>query len=325
MRVLITGVAGSTGSIAAELLCSMDDVEMVVGLDNMFNGDMNNLASLKDNKKFYFHKADVLDKDMMEAIFTQAKPTHVIHCAAWVHTDHFYNSVHDVYRNNVEGTEIIFSIAARHGVQRLLNASTSEAYGHMSQFPGAPTDRVTFDSPMMSKRWSYAIGKLMGEHLGIWYGENSSMEVVSMRYGNIYGARDIFSTHLVPWVVRSAINNKSVVLTAGSDRRMRSFVHSRDAADATVKALLSGINGHVYACGGKEEDTVENIAKRILSLMGEDSIPVLIGDDIRAGDPDRRLLDTYELTFDTGWEQKVSLDEGLLEVIELIRNDIDPS
>ena len=325
MKILITGAAGSTGSIAAQLLAVMPDVEMIVGVDNMFNGDMDNLWSLKDDPKFYLEVADILDKTRMFEIFQNGQFTHVIHAAAWVHTDHFYNSVYDVYKNNVEGTEIILALAEQFKVKRFLNCSTSEAFGHMESFPGSPFARSSFDSPMTSKRWSYAVGKLMCEHLAIDYDGKSPMTVVSMRYGNIYGKRDLKSTHLVPWVIRSAIQNKSVVLTAGSQSRMRSFINADDAASATVQALLYGIGGMVYACGGKEEDTVANIARRILGLMGMEGVPVLIGTEHRAGDPDRRLLDTTLLEKDTGWMQTVSLDAGLLQVIELIRDELDPS
>lgn len=323
MKVLITGAAGSTGSIAAEMLVIGYGAE-VVGIDNMFNGDMRNLDMVMHDKKFQFIEMDILDKNRLLGLFEEHKFTHVIHAAAWVHTDHFYNSVYDVYKNNVEGTENVLSIAYIYGVKRVLNCSTSEAYGHMEKFPGSPHDRSTFDSPMQSKRWSYAVGKLMGEHLGIAYGEKAGgMDVVSMRYGNIYGHRDLNSTHLVPWVIKSAIETGAVTLTAGSKERMRSFVHATDAASATVLALLKGHNGKIYACGGTEEDTVYEIAKRITRLMGMEEVPILVGETVRPGDPDRRILDTSELEQDTGWVRAYDLDKGLYDVISAYRDEHD--
>ncbi|QPB08590.1 metallophosphatase [Vibrio phage Va2] len=317
--ILITGVAGSTGSICAELL--VNSGYNVVGVDNMFNGFDRNMADFKSNPNFSFYQEDILDENRMEQLFEAFEPDYVIHAAAYVHTSLFYNAVTDTYLNNVEGTKVIMDLAVKYNVKKFLLCSTSEAYGDMQTFPATAQELSHFHSPLETPRWSYAVGKLMGEHLARDYNNKYDTDFIICRYANLYGDKDLGEeedAHLAPHVMKSIICKGKLTLTNGSDTRMRSMLHSFDAATGTLACMVNGKPGHIYNLGASEESTVKEFAQFTMATVGY-SVPIEYKGD-RAGDPERRLLDTSETTEHTGWTQTISLEEGLLSLWEKMMN-----
>lgn len=66
-RVLITGVAGFLDSHLAERLHS-EGIE-VIGIDNLEGGNLQNLFSLRDSKRFSFIKGDVRNPRDLSEVF----------------------------------------------------------------------------------------------------------------------------------------------------------------------------------------------------------------------------------------------------------------
>lgn len=308
--ILITGSAGSTGSICAELLLMHG--YKVIGIDNMFNGHEYNTRSFDNHPNFQFHQDDILDANRMDQLFECYKPTHVIHAAAYVHTSCFYNKVTETYMNNVEGTKIIMDCAVKHHVDKFLLCSTSEGYGDMQTFPATTSEPSHFHSPIETPRWSYAIGKVMGEHLARDYNNKYDTDFIICRYANLYGDKDLgeeSDAHLAPHVMKAIIQKGKLVLTNGSDVRMRSMLSSFDAATGTMACMVNGHPGHIYNLGAEEESTVTEFAQFVMATVGL-AVPIEYKGD-RAGDPERRLLDTTETTEHTGWTQTIPLESGI--------------
>lgn len=327
---LITGVAGATGSICAEILLELGC--NVVGVDNMFNGRDYNMAKFIDNPDFKFYNTDVTYFDKMAEIFEEHTPNFVIHAAAWVTTYHFYNDVNETFHNNVTGTQIVHTLAKEYGVENFLFCSTSEAYGDISQNMQvgqvvSENDASFFHSPLVTPRWSYATGKLMSEHLLIEDAKkekacnpHSKKKTVICRYANLYSEKDLgeeggLNNHLIPHIMHSCANKikgeeSTLILTKGSDERSRTMMHSRDAAFGTIIAMLFGETGELYNIGSSpnEELTVLEIAEMVMRVTGIHTDVKMQG--TRAGDPEYRILDTFKLK-KLGWTPTITLEQGI--------------
>jgi nucleoside-diphosphate-sugar epimerase len=316
MNILVTGCAGSTGSVTAERLLAQGHT--VIGIDNLFNAHASTVDNLASHGNFTYVQGSILDKAVMQSL-GEKHFDHVYHFAAVVETKHFYESPVLTYETNCHGTKLMLDFAQQNGVKSFLNASSSEVFGHQQSFPSQVTNQITFDSPLESTRWSYAAGKLIGEYLCLAYAEH--MKVVSLRYANLYGPRDVHTNHIIPYTIRQLLQGKPVELTEGSDTRRRSFLHTDDCAEGTILALEKGKNGAIYALGGTEEYTMVQLVQKIGKLIGVE--PEIVFQGERPGDPRRRLLDTSEIEGDTGWEQKIPLEEGLKQMIQLMNGDND--
>lgn len=322
--VLITGVAGATGSICAEVLIQLG--YKVVGADNFYAGQDYNMSEFISNKNFKLYEMDILD-DNMEDLFKEYDFTYCIHCAAYVTTFNFYEKVQETYYNNVVGTDIILNLCANYGVHRVLLCSTSEAYGDFSgDRPKAKeTDPSVFHSPLITPRWSYATGKLMGEHIALEMSKNvEHTDFIICRYANLFSDKDLGEeegdkNHLIPHVMHHCFQKVTgqavgpLVLTEGSDTRRRTMLHSRDAAYGTLVALLYGDNGEIYNIGSGEDDmTIVQIAQKVAKVAGAGELEIEFKGN-RAGDPEFRNLDTTKLQ-QLGWKPQFSLDDGTKQV-----------
>src|SRR5688572_12356990 len=160
MKLLVTGIAGFIGSHLAEYLLARGDE--LVGLDNFdpyYDRAIKerNLASVRGHVQVV--EADILDVDRVEALFKQHRFDAVVHLAALAGVRPSLQTPWRYQRVNVEGTSHLTEIMIRHGVGRLIFASSSSVYGDNTEVPYSETDRV--DQPASP----YASSKRAGELL----------------------------------------------------------------------------------------------------------------------------------------------------------------
>ena len=209
MNIFVTGCAGMTGSKVCDILAA-DPENHIVGIDNFFNGRYENMKKYIGNRNFRFEQVDVRDYDDVQRIISGNKFDIILHLAAIVETKNFYDNIVDTYAVNVESSFNMLNLAKIFKVPFFAFASTSEAYGHAAELQETLSEdaQCVFDSPEISKRWSYSHGKLMIEHLANAMASDD-FKTVCFRYANVYGAADSEnSMHIIPYLVRCAIKNE---------------------------------------------------------------------------------------------------------------------
>src|ERR1035438_10778233 len=78
MKILVTGGAGFIGSCFVRLALQNPSTE-IVNIDKLtYAGNLENLASVADNPRYRFQKADVCDLDGLRQIFEETKPDAVV-------------------------------------------------------------------------------------------------------------------------------------------------------------------------------------------------------------------------------------------------------
>jgi nucleoside-diphosphate-sugar epimerase len=311
VNILVTGAAGLVGShLVDRLLLQGHDV---IGADNYFRGTEQSLNWAMQQRKFHFVKGDILEISK----WGLPKVDQIYHLAAIVPTRYFYDAPIDSFMVNAVGTKHVLDFAKETGVKKVLHASSSEVYGQPTKVPTPETAVSHLQSPDVTTRWSYAVGKLAGEHLAQAYSRWFDV-VVSVRYANVYGPRDIGEEHIIPYAIHRSLNGEPITLHRGADRRRRTFLHADDCARGTQLALEKGENGMIFNLGSDEEITVLDLVKRIMAMCGT---RVDIGYDAKPiGDPNRRLLDLSKAERVLGFRPEVSLDQGLRSTLDWIRN-----
>jgi nucleoside-diphosphate-sugar epimerase len=313
-RVLVTGGAGFIGSHLVELL--VQDRAKVRVADNFERGKKENLAEvIKD--------IELMKKDLRN-LENCRKACHgmemVFNLAAKV-TGIEYNRSHqaDMFENNMLLQMFPLKAAALEGVPRFLQLSTACIYPHDAQVP-TPESEGTRGEPEPTNA-GYGWAKRMGERLAEYYARETSMQIGIVRPFNAYGPRDYYDTatsHVIPALIKKVMDGMNPVEVWGSGNQRRVFVHAKDFAAGLL--LL----GEKYAVpdpvnlGHDEEVSMKQLLEKIQELTGIKN-PPFFNTQMPEGYP-KRAADTTKLKKVTGgFVPKISLDEGLQEMIEWYR------
>jgi UDP-glucose 4-epimerase len=311
---MITGVAGFLGSHLADLLLSRG--YDVVGVDNLSQGSLNNLAEARQHARFAFHTIDVRD---LEALRRAGEGIDAVAHLAAFKIPRYGNAI-DTLLINSEGSRNVLQVAVENQARFLL-ASTSDVYGKNPAIPFSEESDSVLGSSKVA-RWSYAVSKLFDEHLALAYSDTYGIPVNIVRIFGSYGPRQ----NLTWWggpqsVFISAILAGESIPIHGDGRQTRSFTYVSDTVAGLAAVLESPIHGEIFNIGATVEITIADLARLIHQLSGIehplrlDFIPYNEISGKRYEDVRRRVPDTTKAKTLLGFEARVALREGLERTI----------
>lgn len=191
--VLVTGAAGFIGSnLVIELFNTIDDIK-IVGIDNMNNYYDVSIKEwrLKEIEKlggqWTFIKGDISDKNVIDKIFSDYKPSVVVNLAAQAGVRYSITNPDAYVQSNLIGFYNILE-ACRHsydngetGVEHLVYASSSSVYGTNKKVPYSTDDKV--DNPVSL----YAATKKSNELMAHAYCKLYNIPATGLRFFTVYG------------------------------------------------------------------------------------------------------------------------------------------
>jgi len=173
-RVLVTGGAGFIGSHVVDKLIELR-AEVTV-LDNLITGKIENIKHALDRIRFI--QKDLTDDKALDEALDGVE--FISHQGALRSVPKSVKMPLEYHRVNVTGTLNLFLKAKEKGIKRIVFASSSSVYGEREDFPEKETDKPFPLSP-------YAATKLMGEEYAYIFSNLYNLEVVSLRYFNVFG------------------------------------------------------------------------------------------------------------------------------------------
>jgi UDP-glucuronate 4-epimerase len=184
VKLLVTGAAGFIGFHTARLLLERGDE--VVGLDNLnayYDPALKQarLEILKDYPQFRFVKADIADREGMEALFRAEKFQRVVHLAAQAGVRYSIENPHAYVHSNITGFLQVIEGCRRNHVEHLVYASTSSVYGANTHMPF--TERQGVDHPLTL----YAATKRSNELMAHSYSSLYGLPTTGLRFFTVYG------------------------------------------------------------------------------------------------------------------------------------------
>lgn len=283
-------------------------------LDNNSRGALEKLGDAL--KSVEFIEADIRDSEAVKR--AAAGVSCIIHLAFINGTEFFYKKPELVLDVGVRGMLAVLDACRANLIRELVLASSSEVYQTPSQ---VPTDEIVALSipDVLNPRYSYGGGKIISELLAINYGRKDFDRVLIFRPHNVYGPNMGFE-HVVPQFVLRAKEAVAKTPTGpvpfeiqGDGSQTRAFIHIDDCAEGIMRMIEKGEHLNIYHVGNPEEVTIQELAKKIVAHFGREA-RIIAGAEAFGGTP-RRCPDITKLRA-LGFEPKISLDEGLPEVIK---------
>jgi UDP-glucose 4-epimerase len=298
MRILVTGGAGFIGSNVVDgYLAAGHEVSVV---DDLSAGSPANVS-----RRAHFHRVDIRG-DGLDAVFAAEQPDVVSHHAAQVSVRRSVEEPIVDAEINVLGSLNLLETARRHGVRRVIFASTGGAiYGEID--PATAADERHPCRP----RSPYAVAKLAVEHYLDGYRQAGGLETVVLRYANVYGPRQ--DPHGEAGVIAIFIQRVLAGLTPvifGDGEQVRDFVYVGDVVRANVAALTVPAAEPVVVNIGTGHGTSVNALWRALAEIAQPGAAPY-HEPARAGDILHSVLDPARAHAMLGWEPEMTLSNGL--------------
>ncbi|WP_137226603.1 UDP-glucose 4-epimerase GalE [Shewanella sp. MEBiC00475] len=246
MTILVTGGAGYIGThTVVELLKAGQKVVIV---DNLSNSSVEALARVRTitGKDVTFYQGDILNKALLQKVFTDHSIESVIHFAGLKAVGESVAKPLKYYENNVTGTIILCQVMAANNVKNLVFSSSATVYGDPASLP------IKEDFPTGATN-PYGQSKLMVEYiLADLHNSDNSWNIARLRYFNPVGAHESgligedpndIPNNLMPFIAQVAVGKREKLSVFGNDYNtpdgtgVRDYIHVVDLAVGHLQAL----------------------------------------------------------------------------------------
>jgi len=308
-RYAVLGGGGSFGIHTSKHLLEQADTERVVGVGrNPPRPEPFTLNVGKGDKRYSYHAHHVTHElDLLLELLDKEKPQVIINYAAqgegavsWKHSWRFFET------NSMALARLTEELMKRPYLERFIQIGTSEMYGSVGHAtkedePIKPTSpyaasKVAFDMHLIS------VHKFLKFPMNI------------VRPSNAYCPGQLLH-RVVPKAVICGLTGKKLPLQGGG-RAEKSYIHARDLARAIHMVAEKAPLGTIYNAGPPKPISIRALVETVAKVMGVPFEQLCQVTEDRLGQDSRYWLDSSAIKRDLGWEPKISLEEGIKEMVE---------
>jgi dTDP-glucose 4,6-dehydratase len=326
---LVTGADGFMGSHLTEALVHLDaNVEAFVRATS--SGALNNIGRLRERVRVHFAdltdktSVDYLVKDLLDA---PDKP-YVFHLGAQAHVGESWHRPYETVMANTVGTLNLLQSIVDNGLEleKFDTAGTSEEYGNVREAVAHHHDfdeeggLILHERSPINPKSVYATSKVAADFLTMNYHDAFGLPGVVTRMFNNYGPRQN-PRYVTGTIITQALSRETIEL--GQLDPMRDFCFCSDGVRGHLMVAARGIPGDLYVYGQGKNISMRDWADLILRIGREngywdDSREIVsTAERYRPGASEVMALRVgYEkLSRETGWEPRVSWEEGVGKTI----------
>ena len=308
VKILVTGGAGFIGShVVDAFVAAGHEVEV---LDNLSTGREENV-----NPDARLHRADVRDLTQVQQAVSSFRPEIVDHHAAQSEVPKSVADPGYDAQVNVVGGLNVLRACVDSSVRKVIFSSTGGAlYGEPDVVPNDEDHPIRPLSP-------YGTSKFAFEQYLATFERTFHLQYTTLRYTNIYGARQDFAAEegrVIAIFASRMIEGKPVTID-GDGNQSRDMLHVGDIATANLGVLDRGDGGTYHISTGIPVSV--NDLYRKLAILTEYRLEPRFG-PARKGDVYRIALDNTRARTELGWEPRINLEEGLRLTVDYFRDQI---
>jgi len=321
--VLVTGGAGFIGSVFIRYILKNHDDIQIVNLDLLtYAGNLENLKSVEQDRRYRFVHGDICDRKLVSSLFESFAIDNVVHFAAESHVDRSIRTPDIFVKTNVLGTLSLLDVAKaawqtgedvyRPGV-KFVQVGTDEVYGSLG------SEGLFTESTPLDPHSPYSASKASADLMVKAYADTYKLPVNITRCSNNYGPYQ-FPEKLIPLMINNALAHKPLPVY-GDGLQVRDWLYVEDHCKAIDMVLRGGRLGDVYNIGGHNERTNIVIVKIILEYLGK-HVDASIDEKLithvtdRKGHDRRYGIDPSKITSELGWMPETDLETGIVKTID---------
>lgn len=293
MRCLVTGGAGFIGSNLVDKLIN-ENFEVSV-IDN---------ESATENNKFYWnknarnYKYDICNYKKIESLFRNID--YVFHLAAQSRIQPSILDPEFTFKVNCLGTLNVLRASLKYNISKIIYSSTSSYYGLINTVPFQEDMNRDCLNP-------YSYTKIIGEDLCQMYHRLYDMNIIVLRYFNVYGRRQPTKGQYAPVVgifQKQFSQNKELTIVGDGTQR-RDYTHIDDIIKANLSAVKSNLKNkyEIFNVGTGKNYSVLELAK----LIGNKFIFI----PCRKGEAQETLADISKIKKYLNWSPSIMLNDWL--------------
>jgi dTDP-glucose 4,6-dehydratase len=327
---LVTGADGFMGSHLTEALVALG-AHVIAFVRATSSGALNNIGHLRRDVDVVF--ADLTDKTSIDycvrdhLVKAPDRP-YVFHLGAQAHVGESWHRPYETVMANTVGTLNLLQSIVDHDVEleKFDTAGTSEEYGNVRESSRHHHDfdetggLILHERSPINPKSIYATAKVAADFLTMNYHDAYGVPGIVTRMFNNYGPRQN-PRYVTGTIITQALSRPEIEL--GALEPLRDFCFCSDGVRGHLTVAARGIPGDVYVYGQGENISMRDWTDMILRVGREngfwtDDRQVVTNESrLRPGVTDVMALRVgYEkLQRETGWEPKVSWEEGILSTI----------
>lgn len=303
--VLVTGGAGFIGAnLIRELLEQKYEVNLILKKST----DIWRIKDILDRVGIY--NVGLLNKQQLIKIVNKINPTFIIHLATY---SNYRNQadVEEMIDININGTLNLLLASKNVNYELLINTGSSSEYG-IKQKPMK-------ENNLLEPISFYAATKASATLLCKVFAKEYQKPIATLRPFSVYGPYEE-EKRFIPTIVKAIINNKTIKLTSGTERR--DFIYVKDVVDIYIKAFSKGkkLSGQILNMGTGIEYSNDEVVKTLFKVIGKKV-------KIEKGAFPKRLWDTSHWVADIhktkkslNWAPKFTLKQGLKKTYRWYKN-----
>lgn len=311
MNILVIGGAGYIGSVTVELLIKKK--HRVIILDDLSTG-----CNFLIHPKSIFYHGSVLDRKILEKIFTKHKIDLVYHYAAKTIVEESMKEPIMYFSKNIGGLANVLEVMVTYNVKKIIFASSAAVYGKSKTFPITEETEKEPCNP-------YGASKLCCEQLIINTAIAHKINYVIFRFFNVagssitgkYGMAKKNPTLLIPALNDCLINKKKITIYGNNYKTkdgtcLRDYIHVHDLAQATICGInfLKKNKSEIFNLGSSKGYTVLDVVK--IAKKNIDPTLKFFFAKKRDGDPDKLLANAEKAHKLLKWRAKYNLKKMII-------------
>jgi len=311
--ILVTGAGGFIGShLTEKLVKDGNEVKAFVRYNSR-----NDWGMLEQLSNEVLNSMEIINGDLRDpyAISNAVKDTEIVfHLGSLIAIPYSYVNPREVIETNTLGTLNVLNAAKENGIDKLVHTSTSEVYGSAQYVP------IDEDHPLQGQS-PYSASKIGADKIAESYFKSFELPVATIRSFNTYGPRQS-ARAVIPAIISQALMKDEIHL--GSLEPTRDYTYVLDTVRAFIKVAESTkSNGEVINVGSNFEVSIGELAETIFSLLDKNIEIITDSKRIRPknSEVERLWCDNTKAKELLKWEPKISMEEGLENVILWIKNN----
>lgn len=264
---------------------------------------------------FTFLQADInTDMERIRERMQDDKPAYVVNFAAqgmvaesWLHPEQWLRT------NALSPLALYEFLRKADWLRKFVQISTPEVYGSTR---GMVRESICYDPST-----PYAVSKAAADMNLRAFWKRYGFPVVFTRAANVFGPCQRLY-RIVPRAVLRFLTGGVLELHGGGSS-VRSFIHIRDVAEATLRAMRAGVPGEIYHVSTTRALSIRELVFRIADIVGVDAERHIRVVGERPGKDAAYLLDSSHIRKELGWQESATLEDGIADTVAWVRDNLD--